>query len=1022
MKFKNLKHAFVYFLMTTFLSSTSPVQAGTLQDLWNRFTGNAGSTGGTSVTAPATTDKSTNKSGNSSVSTGTSASSSFCIQKISELPHLMRLYEEKKRAAAELIDSAYPTIRAHRNFTAEEMRQVDPQAIENVLVAAGFDQKLNAYIQKYSLLNTELERVFNSTPLPRCEPSVIKDMMIVTALMLQQTLEATGSVFLSQNVRKLERSFDYKMPIGDQLTFEIIRSSINGQIDMRALHDVALYAASGGSERILWEKGLYEGVNKILRQLDAKGQGSAKPLFMGHVFPILLVTCDAAGVNKGMQAPSCKLINEQSALLKEFARSGKAKEVIALNRIGTKPKLIVFPVGTTDVQNCNTVNFPALIELYTPERLNYGDCPVANVIFNCPRTLGNQQAYINDCSYGALCNPWGRISLLGAGGAPSGGGRQELAGGSTSSAASGVGRVSTGNGPALSDRLAASGPTGFNPADLQSQFCSGNNTLSSAASSAQIPDLGGCSPIHQTAKFCGMESADGTIIPEMGAPTGDDCGVRGRAPAVGGGLSPGMAAAYRLKLTAEFIGRETAKALGKAELAAQKAAVKGAAEKWAAEVAAEEAATKGASTAGGVAGLANTLGSFLFSVGEAVLKALQQNQTPTPGVPPMANNNSGNTGSGSGSSGESGGSGGTGGATASNGSGSSGNNSSGNSTTQSGSGGTPAGEVPSNEGGSAVADSFDPTPASCTALGKELIALKQCIIEEIQPGLEAMGKGKLGAAKLGNVGSGKPSGDGRKALYTGDGPTPVDPQTSPDLCVGGPLAGAPAPSGGGAKKGCEAIVCPNPGNPAVLGQACCGQSPRDIEVGGACPLCDGKPAFGPDKQCLSECPRVETNVPTTGEGGRTPPTRPGAGPGPTNLNGKPGVAPLPLGNPGGGRPVALPAGSRGPSTVVNVQQATPMGPTNLQGSRTTTTATPTQRTTAVPARSGTVVNVQQMAPVGPANLQGSRTSTTPPTQGTTASPTYQANPAPTLNLQQMNPSGNATQQGVRGVVQQGVKR
>lgn len=482
----------------------------------------------TSTQKKSASENSSNNLNKQSASTSpTSTSNSpICVQKISALSNLLQLNESKQRAALEVKDAIKPILSRFENniaITAAELNVID-----NAITNSGFVQKLEAFSQQARNFKQESNRLWQSITPPRCYPAITTDLHIFVALLFQQELDKLSPVFRT-TVPGLAREYEDRYIVAENIPYKILKGQIedNKIHTKQALQELALYLASAGAyDLALWGKALNEAIKTIFAKMDAQGLSAMKADVMLDFAPILLLTCDVEGAGKGIAAPSCASLNENRSLLIEALQksSWRTGEITLWDRI--HGKLVSFPVGRAGTQNCVTADPLVLVNSFSNEALNYGDCGMANLIYACPRNVGGQQMYPHLCH---LCKSPGAdpAAIMGRPGPAGGAGR---GGSDASGVVSSGGGGGSGGGSSLRDRLGGSAAlNGISTESIRDMFCSqaGGNLPDGSSSANRIPEAADCEIIHETQEVCGVTSAPNLTLPLEGAPTGDNCGKAG---------------------------------------------------------------------------------------------------------------------------------------------------------------------------------------------------------------------------------------------------------------------------------------------------------------------------------------------------------------------------------------------------------------------------------------------------------------------------------------------------------------
>lgn len=775
----------------------------------------------------------------------------FCVQQITELPRLLQLNDQKRRAAIAFKDAIRPIFDAYKDIRPDDLAarvRANPKELETAFVDPIIDQTFDAFLQEVSQFQGELDRILANTTAPRCYPAKTKDLQMLAALMLQQGLDVRASPILTSNTRLLPRAYDNKYIVADQIPFKIVKGTIDRQrADVKSgLQELGLYLAGSGEDMIIWDDALSESGEAILRALDAKGFAAMKPEVVSNMAPLFMFTCDFSGIGQGGRSPSCAFLMNHKDLLKEAIQKDGNKwnggEVTFWDRI--HGKLVSFPVGTTGAQHCLTVNPSALAESYDADALNFGDCGMANTIYACPKSLaGNRQVYAHLChrcssSQGKKGGAGVDLGLGGGGsGAASFGGE---GGGGRSGAASleggGQGIIDVfggGAAPSIQDRAGGSSAlTGNAGVENAIDRLCGMGDLPGGTSQGTIPASLGCDIAHQTDQpSCGPapeESVTNRAPVHDGVPTGGDC--RANRLASGNDTLAAQLARGLQQARTNFSGE--GRTAGGGETLKKMWELKTATVPVAPTRAARWAATFNLGTGASLkVGLASSLGKggmiilkgLVFGVVGNVLWLLMDamegttqdaaaDMIPTPAPDPIPITPAPDP--------------------------------------------DPAAPAKDSKTAAGAADSLRPNFGDCTYAAGELKKMNECWGKEIAEGMSAFGRGKT---PLDLESGRRPMGPMER---TGsDQGSAVS--TIPEVCT---LPGAPAVPQGGLANTCAAMTC---GRASAGASGCCGMSQATFDAASQCPFCNGAPALGPNGRCLSECPvQQRTREPLPGPGPR----------------------------------------------------------------------------------------------------------------------------------------------------------
>lgn len=780
---------------------------------------------------------------------------SFCVHQVNGLDQLLRSNKLKRQANLRLRDAIAPIVKDYKDLTVDELGDLEdsnPGMLEKLLLDADFDDKINSVAKHQVSFRNAFNRTWSAMTEPRCFPVVAKDFLTLSAVGFQHGIEEVAGPLLHSTARYVPDEYENYI-VAEQIPYKILRGLIDNKYDTiakRALEQLAFYLAGAGAADIqLFEHGIVNSAEFILTKYREQGMQEFEARFVHLIAPIFVMTCDSAGINRGLGAPSCSFLNRHSQQLQDGVREmngGWAGGELTLwsREYG---QLISFPVGITGATSCNEFDPNIFARSFTNGALNFGDCGMASVVRHCPQTMGNTRVYAHLCH---LCNSQGagEGDIRGRP-APSGSRNNNnsgFEGGSTVS----VGGRSGGLSSRAQDFLNRNGPTSIGGVDVQSvkqQLC---GQAGNGIQSHDYPKPDQCGVQHQEQTVCGADANEvaGSETAFAGAPTGQQCN---DLAAGGGDLSPAALKAAWDRLIPS-VEQSLEKLAEKIATPAERAALERLKTinpklyeqtvKQLVEGSLKSAGQQLGNAGRGVASFITAVGSRLIGVAfiivsPEVIQRLQQNPNaqPVPIAQTGTNNNNGS------------------------------NNSTNNngdtqvaSNTTSSSSGTTPGASPANPTiRPAPADGFEPGDDDCTYVGQLMKAVNSCHFEQLNRGLTAAGRPMRQAPARGSIGPDR----GPKSHPTGD---EVEETDAVGACHIGELA-TPARSGIISGGGCglaNAMIC---GDLSSSAASCCGQT-EYVNLAENCPVCDGVPAVLPNGRCASECPMESQpqGTPSTG--------------------------------------------------------------------------------------------------------------------------------------------------------------
>lgn len=217
---------------------------------------------------------------------------SFCLHQVSGLNNLLQQNESKHQAAVAFKEVVKPIFTRFKDLTPEELRNIaqnDPQTLRSAIDTPAFEQTFNTFHQQLWSFERELDRVLQNTSAPSCYPALSKDLHSLAALYFQQGLDKKVSPALTSSTRKLHAPYADHYVIADQIPFNIMKSSVDGQCGTakQGLQELALYLAGASSfDMAIFEKGLYVVLSKMKLKKSVAQQVSMK--IMPKLFSVRL--------------------------------------------------------------------------------------------------------------------------------------------------------------------------------------------------------------------------------------------------------------------------------------------------------------------------------------------------------------------------------------------------------------------------------------------------------------------------------------------------------------------------------------------------------------------------------------------------------------------------------------------------------------------------------------------------------------------------------------------------------------